>query len=119
MVVLCILLAVYPAQVLQVAPIKKDPAVISRFLTVSLEDFANEKGSFAPAEKAAMVSGIPFQVIDKQDANAVSLKNACWKNWQKDPSFYFLTMTLSQNRLTPHELWCTYLLTSTAQFICC
>ncbi len=85
----CIIVIVCYAQVLQLAPMKKDPATISRFLTVSLDEFANEKGALNPTEKEVMVAGIPFRLVNKQDANAVSLKNVGWRDWQKDPSSYY------------------------------
>ena len=103
-VALFIMVAGCYAQVLQIAPMKKDPAVISRFLTVPLEEFANEKGNLPTTEKSIMVAGIPFQLINKQDVDTVSLKNVCWKDWQKDPSSYYSNYDLAPKEPDPTRI---------------
>ncbi|MCM8814416.1 MAG: hypothetical protein NC931_00300 [Candidatus Omnitrophica bacterium] len=76
-------------QVLQINPWKKDASMLSRFLTVSLSDYLNHEGKWSFQQQKIIVSGIPFQLDNKQGLNNVFLKDAGWKDWNTDPSSYY------------------------------
>jgi len=70
----------------QVAPRDQEPA---EYVTVPLDGVANDAlGADLPAQRVT-VDGIPFDLVQKPDADNLFLKDAGWADWAKDPSSYY------------------------------
>ncbi|HXK45578.1 MAG TPA: hypothetical protein PL060_06435, partial [bacterium] len=77
------------AQVVKVQPWKKDVTLISKYLTVPIDELVNHKGFLNVSENRLIVGNIPFQLSSRSDANCIFMKDVGWKDWQKDPSSYY------------------------------
>jgi hypothetical protein len=95
------------SQVLQIQPWKNawknDPSILSRFFTVSLDDFANHKSLFSISGDGdkVLIGNIPFQLINKKSADNVFLKDAGWKDWSTDPSSYYSAYDFAPKEIDP------------------
>lgn len=72
-----------------VRPRKGEVPASGQYVPVSLDGYARHRVGAVFSDKHVTIRGIPFDLVNREDADNLFLKSAGWPDWQEDPSRYY------------------------------